>query len=165
MKVVAYPFVDEMSTPIGKIIIKATKEHICKVYFNDDEVLINPNTNKLTQNCKEQISYYFNGTLTIFDLPLLHEGTPFQQQVWQMLSNISYGKTISYLQLANQLGDANQVRAAANANGKNNIAIIVPCHRVIATDGKLTGYAWGLKRKQWLLDFEAKQSGSKLSLF
>lgn len=165
MKVVAYPFVDELNTPIGNMVIKATKDTICKVYFSDDEVNIRPNTNSLTENCKQQLSAYFNGTLTQFNLPLLQDGTAFQQQVWQMLGNINYGKTISYLQLANQLGDANQVRAAANANGKNNMAIIVPCHRVIATDGKLTGYAWGLKRKQWLLDFEAKQSGSRLSLF
>ena len=72
---------------------------------------------------------------------------------------------MSYLELAEQLGDENKTRAVGSANGKNKLAILIPCHRVIAVDGKLTGYAWGLKRKNWLLDFEAKQSGNKLSLF
>ena len=86
-------------------------------------------------------------------------GTGFQQRVWNELLKIPYGKTISYRELAIRLGDEKCIRAAASANGQNNIAIAVPCHRVIGTDGSLTGYAGGLWRKKWLLDHEAKYSG------
>ena len=95
----------------------------------------------------------------------MQEGTAFQQQVWEQILLVPYGETISYLELAQKFNDENLVRAVASANAKNRLAIVVPCHRIVATNGKLTGYAWGLKRKSVLLDFEAKNSGKKLSLF
>ncbi len=164
MKIVAFPFIDAVQTPIGKLVIKATQTHIHEVYF-DDDYLAPINASTLTQLCSQQLTEYFAGTRQVFDLPLQFDGTPFQQQVWQELLQINYGNSLSYLALAQKFNDENLVRAVANANGKNKFAILIPCHRVIATDGKLTGYAWGLKRKRWLLDFEAKQAGTKLSLF
>lgn len=165
MKIVAFPFVDVIETPIGNMVVKATKQAIHHIYFDDEQVDLKLNPSDLTQETKNQLQQYFSGSLRYFDLPIEQEGTPFQHQVWSALQQIPYGKRISYLNLAHQFNDENLVRAVANANGKNQLAIVVPCHRVVGSDGKLTGYAWGLKRKSWLLDFEAKTSGQKLSLF
>lgn len=101
-----------------------------------------------------QLNEYFAGERTTFDVPIELIGTPFQIQVWQELRNIKYGQTRSYAQQAQSLARPEAIRAVANANGCNQIAIIVPCHRVIGSDGKLVGYAGGLVRKKWLLDLE-----------
>lgn len=106
------------------------------------------------QECAHQLNEYFEGERTQFDLKLNPEGTEFQQKVWRALQTIPYGKTCSYLELSKQLGDVKAIRAVANANGKNPLWIVVPCHRVIGSDGSLTGYAGGLHRKKWLLDHE-----------
>ena len=106
------------------------------------------------QEAVTQLQEYFEGKRTDFTFKLNPKGTSFQQKVWQELSNIPFGKTISYLDLAKKLGDAKVIRAAASANGKNPLWIVVPCHRVIGTDGSLTGYAGGLWRKKWLLEHE-----------
>ena len=103
-----------------------------------------------------QLKAYFNNQLKTFNLKLNPEGTTFQKKVWKALLDIPFGKTTSYLQLAKQLGDVKAIRAVANANGKNPLWIIIPCHRVIGSDGSLTGYAGGLHRKQWLLNHEAE---------
>ncbi len=164
MKIVAFPFIDEYQSPIGKMVIKATQQHIHQIYFDDD--FNGPlNSSAITKQAKFQLTEYFTGKRQQFDLPILQEGTEFMQHVWLKLTQINYGQTISYLTLAEQLGNINMVRAVANANGKNQLAIVVACHRVIGTNGKLTGYAWGLNRKSWLIDFEQKTSGKKLSLF
>ena len=113
-------------------------------------------------DCATQLKAYFNNKLKTFDLKLNPEGTDFQKKVWKQLEKIPYGKTISYLDLAKQLGDAKTIRAAASANGKNPLWIIVPCHRVIGTDGSLTGYAGGLHRKQWLLNHESEHKQQTL---
>jgi len=107
------------------------------------------------EDCVIQINEYFEGYRKQFDLKLNPEGTNFQKKVWQQLQKIPFGKTISYLELSKQLGDVKAIRAVANANGKNPIWIIVPCHRVIGSDGSLTGYAGGLHRKKWLLNHES----------
>lgn len=138
---------------------------IHQVGFSDEITPAGIHPSPLTQDCKAQLIEYFEGKRTSFDLPLTQEGTAFQQSVWNALQDIPFGETISYLRLASKMGDEKMIRAVANANGKNELAIVVPCHRIIGSDGSLTGYAWGLKRKQWLLDFEAKVSGKKLSLF
>ncbi len=112
---------------------------------------------KIPENLQEavfQIHDYFDGKRTDFNLKINPKGTDFQQKVWQELSHIPFGKTISYLDLAKKLGDPKVIRAAASANGKNPLWIVVPCHRVIGTDGSLTGYAGGLWRKKWLLEHE-----------
>ena len=107
------------------------------------------------EDCVIQLQEYFNGKRVQFDLKLNPEGSDFQKTVWNALVKIQYGKTMSYLELSKQLGDVKAIRAVANANGKNPLWIVVPCHRVIGTDGSLTGYAGGLHRKQWLLDHES----------
>ena len=106
--------------------------------------------------CVEQLIQYFNGERRIFELPINQTGTAFQMETWNLLMTIPYGKTISYLQLAIKTGDPKATRAVANANGKNNVAIIVPCHRVIGANKELVGYGGGLWRKKWLLEHEMK---------
>jgi methylated-DNA-[protein]-cysteine S-methyltransferase len=101
-----------------------------------------------------QLNDYFEGKRTEFDVLLNPQGTDFQKKVWNGLLQIPYGKTMSYLELSKQLGDVKAIRAVASANGKNPLWIIIPCHRVIGTDGSLTGYAGGLWRKKWLLELE-----------
>ena len=101
-----------------------------------------------------QLQEYFEGKRIDFNLKLNPKGTEFQQKVWQELLNIPFGKTLSYLELSKKLGDVKAIRAVAAANGKNPLWIVVPCHRVIGTDGSLTGYAGGLARKKWLLEHE-----------
>lgn len=107
------------------------------------------------EDCAIQLQEYFEGIRTSFDLKLNPEGTEFQKSIWTLLSDIPYGKTMSYLELSKQFGNPKAIRAVANANGKNPLWIIVPCHRVIGSDGSLTGYAGGLHRKQWLLEHES----------
>jgi methylated-DNA-[protein]-cysteine S-methyltransferase len=114
-------------------------------------------TTKIPKNLQEavfQIQDYFDGKRTDFTFKINPQGTDFQQKVWQELIKIPFGKTITYLDLAKKLGDPKVIRAAASANGKNPLWIVVPCHRVIGTDGSLTGYAGGLWRKKWLLEHE-----------
>ena len=106
------------------------------------------------QEAAKQLSDYFVGKRKDFNFKLNPKGTDFQQKVWQELLNIPFGKTISYLDLSKKLGDVKAIRAVASANGKNPLWIVVPCHRVIGTDGSLTGYAGGLWRKKWLLEHE-----------
>lgn len=115
--------------------------------------------------CIEQLIQYFNGQRRQFELPLNQSGTPFQQGIWSELQQIPFAKTISYLELARRIGDTKATRAVANANGKNNIAVIVPCHRVIGSNKELVGYAGGLWRKKWLLEHEAKVAYGVQTLF
>lgn len=107
------------------------------------------------EDCVIQLNEYFEGTRKQFDLKLNPHGTDFQKMVWDALLTIPYNITVSYLQLSKQLGDVKAIRAVANANGKNPLWIVIPCHRVIGSDGSLTGYAGGLHRKQWLLEHES----------
>ncbi|MDX1543736.1 MAG: methylated-DNA--[protein]-cysteine S-methyltransferase [Christiangramia sp.] len=106
------------------------------------------------KSAADQLASYFEGELKDFDLKLNPKGTDFQKKVWNKLLEIPYGTTTSYLELSRALGDEKAIRAVASANGKNPLWIIVPCHRVIGSDGSLTGYAGGLHRKKWLLDLE-----------
>lgn len=108
----------------------------------------------ILQEVVTQLNDYFEGKRTEFDVLLNPQGTNFQKKVWHGLLQIPYGKTMSYLELSKQLGDVKAIRAVASANGKNPLWIIIPCHRVIGTDGSLTGYAGGLWRKKWLLELE-----------
>jgi len=112
----------------------------------------------------KQLDEYFAGKRKIFTLSLNQDGTEFQTRIWALLYQIPYGKTISYHQLAKQYGDLKAIRAVASANGKNNLAIIVPCHRVIGSDQSLVGYGGGLWRKKWLLDHEAKHHHGVMQL-
>jgi methylated-DNA-[protein]-cysteine S-methyltransferase len=114
---------------------------------------------------KAQLQAFMEGSLTAFSLLLAPDGTPFQQQVWNVLLQIPYGKTFSYAEMAHKLGDPKVIRAAAAANGKNPIAVVIPCHRVIGTNGSLTGYAGGLSNKRFLLDLENQVANGVLGLF
>lgn len=114
------------------------------------------------KECVSQLREYFDGQRNHFDFKLNPQGTDFQQRVWQELLNIPFGKTMSYLDLSKKLGDVKAIRAVASANGKNPLWIVVPCHRVIGTDGSLTGYAGGLWRKKWLLEHESPSKQQSL---
>ncbi len=145
-----------VETPLGIAKIVGDQDGITHVSILDNSENTSDNIPESLLECVTQLKAYFNNQLNTFDLKLNPEGTDFQKKVWKQLSKIPYGKTISYLDLAKQLGDAKTIRAAASANGKNPLWIIVPCHRVIGTDGSLTGYAGGLHRKQWLLNHESE---------
>ena len=112
-----------------------------------------------------QLEQYFKSERIAFDLPIKQTGTDFQLRVWNELVAIPFGKTMSYLQLSKKLGHVKAIRAVGTTNGKNKIAIVVPCHRVIGTDGSLTGYAGGLWRKQWLLEHESNLISRQQKLF
>lgn len=143
-------------SPVGLLKICAAAHHIQSIHFSDEPGIVSNGHNDLVNVCIHQLDEYFAGNRKTFDLPLSQEGTDFQKRVWDLLFRIPYGKTLSYLELAKQYGDIKAIRAIASANGKNNLSIIVPCHRVIGSDRSLTGYAGGLWRKKWLLDHEAK---------
>jgi methylated-DNA-[protein]-cysteine S-methyltransferase len=114
------------------------------------------------KECVNQLQDYFNAGRIDFTFKLNPQGTDFQQRVWQELLNIPFGKTMSYLDLSKKLGDVKAIRAVASANGRNPLWIVVPCHRVIGTDGSLTGYAGGLWRKKWLLEHESPSKQQSL---
>lgn len=143
-----------LKTPLGILEICGTSKGIRSVSFTEMSEVEIESTPETLQACKKQLHEYFQGTLTEFSLLLDPEGTSFQKKVWVQLTGISYGKTFSYAEQAEAFGDLKAIRAVAGANGKNPIAIIIPCHRVIGSDGKLTGYAGGLWRKKWLLEHE-----------
>lgn len=157
-------FTSYYHSPVGWIKIVATDEAINEIVFAEEPTQDNIQ-NALTQNCVQQLSEYFAGERKIFDLPLQQNGTSFQTKVWELLTKINYGNTLSYLQLSKQFGDVKAIRAVASANGKNNLAIVVPCHRVIGSNASLTGYAGGLWRKKWLLEHEAKFGAGVQTLF
>ena len=154
-----------IASPVGPIEISGDDDFVSTVTFvnevkSDTELLP-----RVIRECKQQLEEYFAGTRKEFSLKLSQAGTDFQRQVWTELCNIPFGKTISYLQLAKNLGDAKSIRAVGTANGRNNLAIIVPCHRVIGSNGTLVGYAGGLDKKKWLLDFEASMTGQQMLNF
>ncbi|SHJ62826.1 methylated-DNA-[protein]-cysteine S-methyltransferase [Maribacter aquivivus] len=142
-------------TPLGVAKIMGDTDGLTAItVLNSDEPLTDVIPESL-EDAVYQLNEYFEGARTQFDLKLNPEGTTFQKKVWVELQNIPYGKSKSYLELAKLLGDPNATRAAASANARNPLWIVVPCHRVIGTDGSLTGYAGGLHRKQWLLNHES----------
>ena len=144
-----------LDTPLGIAKIIGDVDGIASVsILNSNEQVSDVIPDEL-QDCVYQLRDYFKGEREIFSLKLNPNGTDFQKRVWKQLEKIPLGKTISYLNLSKQLGDIKAIRAVANANGKNPLWIIVPCHRVIGSDGSLTGYAGGLSRKQWLLEHES----------
>jgi methylated-DNA-[protein]-cysteine S-methyltransferase len=148
--------------------IESSGQVISLIHFLDEnEPITEESGDELTAIAEQQLQEYFEGTRSYFNLPLQQNGTDFQQRVWKQLLEIECGQTQSYLELARKLGDEKCIRAAASANGKNHLAIVVPCHRVIGSGGKLVGYAGGLWRKQWLLEHEAKMVGKfiQASLF
>lgn len=140
-----------IASPIGTLTILADDDFVYAVTFAEKDIT-GLSENPLTIKVAKQLEAYFTGSLQVFDFPMKQKGTEFQQEVWQNLLAIPYGETTSYAKFSAHHPLA--IRAIAAANGKNNIAIVVPCHRVIGSSGKLVGYAGGLWRKQWLLQHE-----------
>ena len=152
-----------INTPLGILELKGDAEGLASALFKDAEnIVISSKIPKELNDAVLQFQEYFEGNRKEFNLKLSPEGTDFQKRVWQQLQQIPFGKTTSYQQMANTLGDPKVIRAAASANGKNPISIIIPCHRVIGSDGSLTGYAGGLHRKKWLLEFESPSAQQSL---
>ena len=152
-----------LKTPLGNAILEGDTEGISKLSLTEDSPEMDSNPAPELREAIKQLRQYFSGELKEFDLKLNPRGTDFQKSVWQTLLTIPYGRTISYMDLAKDLGDPLAIRAVAAANGKNPLWILIPCHRVIGSDGSLTGYAGGLWRKKWLLDHE--QPVKQQSLF
>jgi AraC family transcriptional regulator of adaptative response/methylated-DNA-[protein]-cysteine methyltransferase len=159
---------ERFDTPLGPMFVAATSRGVCLLEFTDRRMLetefrdlqkrlgtrIDYGGNAHTEQARQEVAEYFAGTRTRFDLALETPGTAFQQQVWDALQTIPYGEIASYAEQARRIGNPKAVRAVARANGMNRIAIVIPCHRVIGSNGSLTGYAGGLERKRWLLRHE-----------
>lgn len=152
-----------IETPLGIAAITGDHNGILSISVLDTET-IKPSTEipECLENAVVQLQEYFAGQRRVFQLHLQLKGTTFQKSVWQELLHIPYGKTCSYLELTRKLGDVKAIRAVAAANGQNPFWIVVPCHRVIGSDGSLTGYAGGLWRKKWLLEHEYPYKQQKL---
>lgn len=152
------------SSPLGLIKLVGTGGGIMALEFvEESDMAVEPSSSSsipaCLKNCVHQLDCYFQGQATDFDLPVQPQGTAFQQIVWHALADIPFGQTTTYQAIARKIGRPQAMRAVGAANGKNPISIILPCHRVIGSNGKLTGYGGGLWRKQWLLEHEAKTLG------
>ncbi|QDU73541.1 Bifunctional transcriptional activator/DNA repair enzyme Ada [Bremerella volcania] len=170
--------VERLLTPLGPMLAAASDAGLCLLEFADRKMLpkqferinkrfqqpILPGTHPVLSEAAQQIDQYFRGERSEFTLPLRLDGTSFQETVWQKLLEIPYGQTRSYGELAKQLGKPNASRAVGRTNGDNRLAIVVPCHRVVRSDGHLCGYAGGLWRKKWLLEHERKARQTQLPL-
>ena len=144
-----------INSPLGYTKIVGDVEGLQSVTVLNSEEKITDIIPEVLEDCVIQLKEYFEGKRKVFSLKLNQQGTEFQKKVWKQLVQIPYGKTTSYLELSKQIGNVKAIRAVANANSKNPLWIIVPCHRIIGSDGSLTGYAGGLHRKQWLLRHES----------
>lgn len=151
-------------SPIGLLEIRASDQGITHIGFVD-EAARTAHPHPLIERCQAQLAEYFRGERRDFSLPLAPRGTDFQQRVWQRLREVPYGETCSYATISRGIGSPNSHRAVGAANGRNPLAIIVPCHRVIGSNGQLTGYAGGLARKQWLLRLEGVSLTASDDLF
>ncbi|WP_391119142.1 methylated-DNA--[protein]-cysteine S-methyltransferase [Psychrobacillus sp. L3] len=146
-------------TPIGALEIVGTEEAITSIMFSDENVVthqLTKETPAVLQNCYSEMDEYFNGFRQEFSFPYINVGTEFQKTVWHALTAIPYAQTGSYKDIAVSIGNEKAIRAVGSANGKNKLSIVIPCHRIIGSNGKLTGYAGGLWRKEWLLNHEKK---------
>lgn len=159
-----------ISSPVGDLTVVRTANGVCGLYLEVtkrplDRDRIGVRDDSVAEGVADQIAEYFRGERRGFDVPLDLSGTRFQRRVWDALLRIPYADRISYRRLAEELGDPNAVRAVGAANGSNPVSIIVPCHRVVASNGALTGYAGGIARKRFLLDLEERTSGAAPALF
>lgn len=147
----------DYDSPIGVIEILGTDKAICSILFSEQDKpsnLNNADTPKILADCYDQLDEYFKGERNEFSFPYLFEGTEFQKNVWNALTTIPYGATGSYKDIAVSIGNEKAIRAVGSANGKNKLSIVIPCHRIIGSNGTLTGYAGALWRKEWLLRHE-----------
>lgn len=157
-------------SPLGELTLVAEDGALTAIYFPGHKRLpdaagFGPRSEDGFGEAKRQLAEYFAGERTEFTLPLAPRGDPFQLKVWQLLRQIPYGQTRSYGQLARELGDPHLAQAVGNANGRNPISIVVPCHRVVGADGSLVGYAGGLERKRFLLELEESPEAKAARLF
>ena len=143
-----------VESPIGQLIIKANEHEVFSINFPDQ--LTDESPNKITEIAKAQFIEYFEGKRNNFNFPMLQTGTDFQKNVWNELRKIDAGKPITYAALAKRMKNPLAIRAIASANGKNNLLIAIPCHRVIGSNGELVGFSAGLWRKKWLLEHETR---------
>ncbi|PCJ64796.1 MAG: cysteine methyltransferase [Bacteroidetes bacterium] len=172
-------FISYYNSPYGELILGTYNEQLCLCDWryrkmrdavdNRIKKILNASftkgNSKVLEETVRQLEMYFKGELKQFNLPVLYAGTDFQKQVWSELMNIPYGNTETYLNLSKRLGNVKAIRAVATANGANAISIIVPCHRIIGSDGSLVGYAGGLPAKKKLLDLENPERDRQLGLF
>ncbi len=159
-----------MESPVGRLLLAADEEGLLRVAFADGRKGSEPEPGwnhgaRALQPLVDQLNAYFAGELQAFDVPLHMQGTPFQLSVWRALLEIPYGETTSYGEIARRVGTPQGSRAVGLANGSNPIAIVVPCHRVIGSNGKLTGYGGGLNNKETLLALERKHAGAQAALY
>ena len=151
-----------LQTPLGWARIEGDAEGLVSISVLEESPEHTEVTPEVLEDAVYQLREYFEGSRKSFDLQLNPGGSPFQKEVWKLLLDIPYGKTISYLELSRRFGDTKAIRAVAAANGKNPLWVVIPCHRVVGSDGSLTGYAGGLHRKKWLLDHEQGTHQQKL---
>ena len=147
----------DYESPIGVIEIIGTDEVITSILFSEEDKIVNflqPETPSILTECYNQLDEYFKGDRHEFTFPYQFEGTDFQKTVWNALKEIPFAETGSYKDIAVSIGNEKAIRAVGSANGKNKLSIVIPCHRIIGSNGKLTGYAGGLWRKEWLLQHE-----------
>lgn len=150
-----------LKTPLGIAKISGDENGITEISVLDNGE-VSKKIPAVLKEAAKQLQDYFDGKRTTFDFKRNAQGTEFQQKVWNALLEIPFGKTVSYMDITKKLGDVKAIRAVASANGKNPLWIVVPCHRVIGTDGSLTGYAGGLWRKKWLLEHESPSAQQSL---
>jgi methylated-DNA-[protein]-cysteine S-methyltransferase len=143
-----------ISTPLGVAQLSGDGDGVSVIHVLDGEQEISAEIPTELEAAAKQLAEYFDGARSDFDFPINPKGSDFQKSVWRELLGIPFGKTVSYSDITKKLGDMKAIRAVASANGKNPLWIVVPCHRVIGSDGSLTGYAGGLWRKKWLLEHE-----------
>jgi methylated-DNA-[protein]-cysteine S-methyltransferase len=156
-------FTSYYSSPIGTIKISAIDTGVTSVLFVEEAIKPTMSNNH-SEECKKQLEEYFKGERKDFSVPCQLLGTAFQKEIWNTLKTIPYGEKISYVEMGRKVNSPNASRAVGNANGKNIILIVLPCHRVIGENGELTGYAGGMSRKKWLLEHEARFSGAPVQL-
>ncbi len=154
-----------IDTPIGKLEVVSSKHAIRALHFSVSAHAPSLWVPDVMRQCLEQLEQYFRGNLKVFDVNTEQSGTDFQKLVWKKVSEIPYGETLSYREVATRCGNAGAVRAVGHANGRNRVPVIIPCHRVVGADESLVGYAGGLWRKRWLLDHERSVSFGVRKLF
>ena len=152
-----------LSSPLGFIEVRGDEQTITSIKFNEGGNASSKSSG-IVEECRRQLQEFFKGKRRQFNLPLNPEGTEFQKKVWSIVKEAPFGETITYSSIAVKLGDVKLTRAVGYANGQNPILLLIPCHRVIATDGSLAGYAAGIDRKRWLLDYESNVVSRQLQL-
>jgi methylated-DNA-[protein]-cysteine S-methyltransferase len=157
------PYSGTYNSPVGLLSIAANDLGVCSISFAEESSIgpIRP-IGPIVEQCTTELHEYFEGKRQTFSIPLAPRGTPFEESVWMALLTVGYGATCSYLDITRRLSNPKAIRAVGRANGSNPVGIVIPCHRIVGSDGSLTGYAGGLWRKRWLLDHEARVAGTSL---